>query len=88
MSDPRISDEAVKKAVDAYWTASGNRAVSMRAALEAALPYLETDQIHSRITVNALEDAADAILVPGASSKAAAWLRERARLLALRAEES
>jgi hypothetical protein len=40
------------------------------------------------VVTNALEDAADAIIVPGASSVAAAWLRERARLLALRAGES
>ena len=40
MSDPRITRKAIVAAVDAYWTSSGNRAVSMEAALEAALPHL------------------------------------------------
>lgn len=40
MADPRITDAAVQRAAQAYWETEGNRAVCMRAALEAALPDL------------------------------------------------
>jgi hypothetical protein len=81
-----ISDEAVEAAARATFVHANLGAAwedaqpdwrdayraSVLAGLEAAAPY---------IAAEAYEDAADIIIAPGASSAAAAWLRERAAFI-------
>lgn len=61
-----ITDEAVKAGANAYWETEGNRAVCMRAALEAALPHLtpQPSRTAEAVGYNIVNQLADLWEVP------------------------